>query len=183
MSRKYKFHNPQGIYFVSFAVVGWLDVFTRREYKDVVIESIKYCQKEKGMTIYAYCIMTNHLHLIFSSNSETKPQNLLGDFKRFTSKCLVKMISENIHDSRKDVFIEQFQKAANKSSNVKTYQFWRHDNKPIELWSNAVIDQKIDYIHNNPVKAGIVDKPIDYIYSSARNYAGDIGEIEVECLY
>ena len=86
MSRAYKFHNPKGIYFVSFAVVEWLDIFTRRIYKDILIESLSYCQKEKGMEIYGYCLMTNHVHLIFKSVGNREPQELLGDLKRYTSK-------------------------------------------------------------------------------------------------
>jgi REP element-mobilizing transposase RayT len=61
MSRNYKFHNPEGLYFVSFAVVGWLDVFTRNEYKDLIVESLEFCQQSKGMEIHAWCIMTNHV--------------------------------------------------------------------------------------------------------------------------
>lgn len=68
--------------------------------------------------------------------------------------------------------LDFFRKEAEKSSNVKHFQFWRHDNKPIELWSNKVIHQKIDYVHNNPVEEGFVYKPEDYIYSSAIDYAG-----------
>jgi REP element-mobilizing transposase RayT len=64
MSRKHKFLNPEGLYFVSFAVVYWLDVFTRNEYKDILVENLKYCQENKGMEIIAWCIMTNHVHLI-----------------------------------------------------------------------------------------------------------------------
>lgn len=178
MSRNYKFHNPDGIYFVSFAVVEWIDVFTRNEYRDIIIESLHYCQKEKGMEIFAWCIMTNHVHLIFRSTGEQKPELLLGDFKRFTSKEMVKAIINNPKESRKELLLEQFMKAGNKSSNVKTYQFWRHDNKPIELWSNKVIDEKIDYIHNNPVEEGLVFKAEDYLYSSAADYAGEKGLLD-----
>lgn len=110
------------------------------------------------------------------------PQNILGDFKRFTSKKIVKTILDNPKESRKDLFIEQFKKAAKKSSNVNKYQFWRHDNMPIEIWSNSIIDRKINYIHNNPVVAGCVDCPCDYTYSSARNYAGMEGILDVVCL-
>ncbi|MCW3807675.1 transposase, partial [Marinilabiliaceae bacterium D04] len=81
-------------------------------------------------------------------------------------------------ESRREWLLEQFEKAGLKSSNVSKYQFWRHDNKPIELWSNKVIDVKINYIHNNPVEEGIVYKPEEYIYSSARDYSGEIGLIE-----
>ena len=67
MSRKYKFHNPEGVYFVSFAVQAWVDVFTRNEYKNILIENLDYCQMHKGLEIFAWCIMTNHIHLIIRS--------------------------------------------------------------------------------------------------------------------
>ena len=175
MSRNYKFHNPEGIYFVSFAVVEWLDVFTRKEYKNIIVDSLNYCQKEKGMEIFAWCIMTNHVHLIFRSVKERRPELLIGDLKRFTSKAIVNAIQNNPGESRKEWLIEQFERAGNKSSNVKKYQFWRHDNKPIELWSNKVIDEKINYIHNNPVEEGLVFRPEDYVYSSAKDYSGEKG--------
>jgi len=122
--------------------------------------------------------MTNHVHLIFRSTKDQKPELLLGDFKRFTSNAVVNAIKENSRESRKDWLLEQFVKAGLKSSNVKKYQFWRHDNKPIELWSNKVIFEKINYIHNNPVEEGLVYYPQDYVYSSARDYAGEKGLIK-----
>ena len=175
MSRSYKFHNPEGLYFVSFAVVYWLDVFTRNEYKDILVESLAYCQLQKGMEIIAWCIMTNHVHLIFRSVKGQHPSLLLGDFKRYTSKEVVKAIQENPKESRKEFLLEKFKNAAQKSSNVNKYQFWRHDNKPIELWSNKVIKEKVSYIHYNPVKDGLVIKPQDYVYSSAIDYCDEQG--------
>lgn len=178
MSLNYKFHNPEGVYFVSFAVVEWLDVFTRNEYKDIVLESLSFCQKEKGMEIFAWCIMTNHVHLIFRDTKLNKPEQLLGDFKRFTSNKIVQAIKENPRESWKEWLIEQFEKAASKSSNVKHHQFWRHDNHPIELWSNKVIAEKINYVHNNPVDEGLVFHAEDYVYSSARDYSGEKGLLD-----
>ena len=175
MSRSYKFHNPEGLYFVSFAVVEWIDVFARSLYKNILVESLSFCQQNKGMEIVAWCIMTNHVHLIFRSIKKQRPEVLLGDFKRFTSKAIIKAIKENPQESRKDVMLKRFQKAAQKASNVKDYQFWQHDNKPIELWSNTVIKEKIDYIHQNPVEEGLVFRPEDYLYSSAVDYAGEKG--------
>jgi len=119
--------------------------------------------------------VTNHVHLIFRSIQGLKPELLLGDFKRFTSREIVKMIKDNPLESRKEWLLEQLKKAATKDSNVRKYQFWRHDNKPIELWSNKVIDEKINYIHNNPVQEGLVFQPEDYVYSSARDYSGVAG--------
>ena len=178
MSRNYKFHNPEGLYFVSFAVVEWLDVFTRNEYKDILVQSLSFCQSEKGIEIIAWCIMTNHVHLVFRSIKDQHPSLLLGDFKRYTSKQLVKAIQENPRESRKEFLLEQFKKAASKSSNVKEFQFWRHDNKPIELWSNKVNWEKISYVHNNPVEAGLVYKAEDYVYSSASDYADEKGLLD-----
>ncbi len=178
MSRNYKFRNPDCLYFVSFAVVDWLDVFTRNEYKNILVDSLAFSQEQKGMEIVAWCIMTNHVHLIFRSIKGLHPALLLGDFKRFTSKTIVKAIQGNHRESRKEFLLEHFKNAANKSSNVKNFQFWRHDNKPIELWSNKLIREKINYIHQNPVEAGLVFKSYEYVYSSAIDYAGGKGLLE-----
>ena len=98
MSRNYKFYTPQGLYFVSFAVVAWLDVFTRNEYKDLVVDSIEYCQQKKGIEIHAWCIVTSHIHLIFKSVAGQNPELLLGDFKRFKSRSIINAIQENPKD-------------------------------------------------------------------------------------
>ena len=175
MSRNYKFHNPEGAYFVSFAVVEWIDVFTRNEYKNILLESLSFSQQNKAMEVFAWCIMTSHVHLVFRSAGDFKPEDLLGDFKRFTSRNIIQAIIENPNESRKEWLLEQFKKAAEQSSNVNKYQFWRHDNKPIELWSNKVIAEKINYIHYNPVEEGLVYRPEEYVYSSARDYSGEKG--------
>jgi REP element-mobilizing transposase RayT len=178
MSRNYKFHNPNGLYFVSFAVVGWLDVFIRNEYKDIVVESLEFCQKNKGMEIHAWCIISSHVHLIFKSIENNNPELLLGDFKRFTSRKVINAIQDNPRESRKEFLLDYFKIEAQKTSNTTNFQFWRHDNKPIELWSNEVIQQKIEYIHNNPVNEGIVFRPEDYKYSSAIDYSGSKGLLD-----
>lgn len=178
MSRNYKFHNSHAPYFVSFSVVEWLDVFTRNEYKDILIDSLTYCQKEKGMEIYAWCIMTNHVHLVYRSIGDIPPEKILGDFKRHTSKAVVKAIEQNYRESRRDILLSTFRRNGTKTSNVKTNQFWRHDNKPIELWSRKVISQKINYVHNNPVEQGFVFRPEDYVYSSAVDYSGEKGLLD-----
>jgi REP element-mobilizing transposase RayT len=85
MSRKYKFHNPSAAYFVSFAVINWIDIFTREAYFNVIIDSLDYCRKHKGMELFAYCIMPSHIHLLFRDDNEN-PSGLLRDIKGFTSK-------------------------------------------------------------------------------------------------
>lgn len=171
---------------MSYAVVEWLDVFTRLEYKQLIIENLQYCQNNKGMEIIAWCLMTNHLHLIFRSVGENTPGEILRDFKKHTSKEIVNAIKENPKESRKEFLLLKFREAAQQCANAKQYQFWRHDNKPIELWSNNVIAQKVNYIHQNPVEAGLVYRAEDYPYSSATDYAGEkglLGNIVIADLY
>ncbi|WP_368407655.1 transposase [Chryseobacterium edaphi] len=122
--------------------------------------------------------MSSHVHLVFRSIAEQKPELLIGDFKRFTSKAIVQAIKENLRESRKEFLLNFFLQEGSKTSNVKQYQFWRHDNKPIELWSNHVINQKINYVHQNPVEAGLVFRAEDYRYSSAVDYSDEKGLLE-----
>lgn len=179
MSRKYKFHSKQSAYFISFATVYWLDIFTRQEYFNVLEESIDFCRKEKGMEVFAYCFMPSHVHLIFRSSNEN-PSGLIRDFKGFTARKLIKAIEENPQESRKEWLLWMMERAGKNKSNVKQRQFWQQHNQPIELWSESVIQQKIDYIHNNPVESGFVTDPIDWKYSSARNYQDDQTILEID---
>jgi putative transposase len=178
MSRKYKFLNKEGLYFVSFATVNWVDVFVRPLYTDIIVESLTYCINNLGMQLYCWCIMPSHIHLIFAA-ANNDPEILLGRFKEHTSKTLVKAIIENPQESRKEWLLWMFKRAAAKSSNVKQYQFWQHNNKPIELWSAHVIEQKADYLHDNPVEAGFVTDAWHWRYSSAIDYADGKGLIEI----
>ena len=172
MSRKYKFHNPEGAYFITFAVQDWVDVFTRNVYKDVLVESLNYCIKNKGLELFAWCIMTNHVHLLARATAKVTLPEILRDFKKFTSKAILKAISDNHRESRREWLLDHFKID-------KGNRFWRGDNKPIEVWSNAVISQKLRYIHNNPVKEGLVFRPEDYVYSSAVDYSGINGLLEL----
>jgi len=179
MSRNYKFHNKGGLYFVSFATIHWIDVFTRQVYFNVLAESVDYCRKEKGMELYAYCFMTSHVHFIFRSTNED-PSGLLRDFKRHTSKKVIEAIQDNSQESRKEWLLWMFERAGKKNATTTKFQFWQQHNKPIELWSEKVIKQKIDYIHNNPIESGFVSNAIDWKYSSAKNYEEDHTILEID---
>ena len=178
MSRNYRFHNPDAPYFVSFSVVKWLNIFEDDQYKNILLKSLRFCQQNKGMEIYAWCIMTNHVHLVFRSMNEQPPELLLGDFKSFTSNQIIKELLKYDHLAKNRMYLNVFKTAAEKLTNVKHHQFWQHHNHPIELWSNHVISQKIRYIHNNPVAAGYVSYPDEYAFSSARDYYGGKGVLE-----
>ncbi|WP_218597968.1 transposase [Polaribacter sp. NJDZ03] len=179
MSRKYKFHNKSALYFVSFATVYWIEVFTRQVYFDVLAKSIDFCRAKKGMELYAYCFMPSHVHLLFRSSNE-QPMELLRDFKKHTAKKIIEAIKNNPQESRKELLLWLFEKAGKEKANVTKYQFWQHHNKPIELWSEKVIKQKIDYIHNNPIELGFVTNSIDWKYSSARNFQDDHTILEID---
>lgn len=181
MSRKYKFHNKQGLYFISFAVVYWMDVFVREEYQNLMIDSLRYCQKEKGMEIYCWCLMPSHVHLIFRAKNND-PADVIRDLKTFTSKSIQKAIAENPRESRKEWMLWMFERAGNNTNNVTGRQFWQQHNQPIELWSPEVIEQKVNYIHQNPVKAGFVTEAWHWKLSSAQNFAGQKGIIDIEDL-
>jgi putative transposase len=182
MSRSYKMYNTEGYYFVSFATVGWIDVFTRVIYKDILIDSLRFCQYHKKLSIHAYCIMTNHVHLIISKTGAVILPDILRDFKRHTSKEVIKAIQDNNQESRKEWMLSIFGRAGQYNPNNTNFQFWQQNNKPIEVYTNAVMDQKIDYIHQNPIVAGYVDREEDYLYSSARDYSGTKGLLDIALL-
>jgi len=182
MSRKYKFRDPDALYFVSFAVVGWVDVFTRSDYSEIFIDSHSYCQAKKGLELWAYVIMPNHVHLIISRNRSASLQDIMRDLKKYTAGKILNAIKLNQTESRKEWMLRIFQEAGRHNSNNTNYQFWQQDNHPIELSTNAMIDQKLKYLHNNPVAARIVDRAEDYLYSSARQYSGMKGSLNVKLI-
>jgi REP element-mobilizing transposase RayT len=178
MNRKYKFRDQSDNYFVTFSTVYWIDVFTRRLYKDILVESINYCIENKGLVVYAWVIMSNHVHLIIGSNDE-KLEDILRDLKKHTSKTIVKTMAENEQESRREWILWMFERAAKKNSNNSKYQFWQQHNHPLALNNSYAFEQKLNYIHENPVQAGFVDNPVNYPYSSAIDYADGKGYVKI----
>ena len=184
MDRKgYVIRDQQAIYFLTFTLVGWIDIFTRQAYRDIVIESFKYCQLKKGLHLHAYVIMSNHVHLIASVDEGFTVSDFIRDCKKFTSTRITDAIANSGVESRREWMLHQFKYYASRHSRNEVFQLWEHDNHPIELSSPAFTQQKIDYIHQNPVRAGLVYRAEDYIYSSASNYAGLDEIVQVDCLF
>ena len=169
MGKKYAIRDKEAMYFISIATIGWVDVFRRKEYRDIVIQNLKYCQENKGLIIYSWCIMSNHLHLVAQAR-DSNLSDILRDFKKFTSKNIITAIENNKQESRKNWMLWIFKKAGEKNSRNKEYQFWQQDNHPIQLETVEFTLDKLNYMHNNPVKAGIVEKAEEYLLSSARDY-------------
>lgn len=177
MSRRYKFHEQDKLYFVTYTIVKWVDLFTRNEYRNIIVDSLKYCSSHKDLEIYAWCIMTNHIHLIIGTHGNNM-EDILRDHKKHTSSQLTAAITSNPSESRKEWILEQFSNAAKTNSHNTKYQVWQQHNKPIVLYSEKIIYQYLDYIHNNPVKAGFVSQPEHWLYSSATDYAGKPGLLD-----
>ncbi len=177
MKKGYLIRDQRKIHFITATVVDWVDIFTRKRYKDIVIDSLKYSIENKGLLLYGYVIMSNHIHIIIQSK-DGKLSNVLRDFKKFTAKTILNSIQTE-PESRKEWMLERFTKATESHSRNKQFQFWKYGNHAIEIYSNKFMWSKLNYIHLNPVKSGIVNKAQDYIYSSASNYIDNKGIIDV----
>ncbi|MEG9327833.1 transposase [Salinimicrobium catena] len=181
MSTKYKATQPNTGYYVTLTTVGWVDVFTRPQQKDMLIKNLQFCQKEKGLEIYAYCIISNHFHMLCKAIGDISLPEIMRDFKKFTSKEVIKNILAE-PESRRDWMLRYFEDACYRLKRNQKYKVWQDGYHAEHLFSSKFIQQKLKYIHYNPVKERIVDRPEDYLYSSARNYVGLQGELEVVIL-
>jgi len=170
--------SPGYVYYLTITVVEWIDVLSRPVYKHLMVDSINYCIVNKGLKVYCWCLMSNHLHMVASAE-EGSLSDILRDFKKFTSKALIQAIQE-VPESRREWMLNLFWYAGKNDKKIKYYRVWQEGNDAQEIHSNAFLDEKMDYIHNNPVKAELVVNPEDYLYSSARDYAGEKGLVAIE---
>lgn len=178
MSTKYKATTTQEAYFVTITTVGWIDLFARLNQKYIIINALHYCQKNKGLEIYAYCIMSSHIHLFCKATNGFILFDVIRDFKKFTSKKNIKTIIEE-PESRRKWLLDYFQKACQHLKRAQQYKVWQDGYHAEHIYSNSYIKQKIEYIHNNPVEEKIVTFPEDYYFSSARNYSRLENELDV----
>ncbi|HAA10242.1 MAG TPA: transposase [Cytophagales bacterium] len=178
MSNAYKFRDESQPYFVSFSTIRWMDIFTRRHYKDIVVDSLQHCIDNKGLILHAWVIMTNHVHLAMASGKEPM-HGILRDMKSYTSKRLYEAINDNPQESRRDWLCYMIEREGSYNPQNVRIQIWQQGNHPIELSSAYLMQQKVDYIHRNPVEAGFVHEPEHYLYSSAFDYAGGKGMLPV----
>ncbi|MDG1279023.1 MAG: transposase [Algoriphagus sp.] len=164
MGFEFKIRDQGAVHFLIFTVHQWTDVFTRKDYSDLLLESLIYCQKNKGLEIYSWVIMSNHIHLIASAKNENL-SDLIRDFKKFTSKQIFKAIQDNPKESRKSWLILAL-------SHQNQIWFWEDGYHGEEIFSLKFFRSKVNYIHQNPVRAGIVEKEEEYLNSSAGDFYG-----------
>jgi REP element-mobilizing transposase RayT len=165
---EYRKTTPGNLYFVTLTVEGWIDIFNRPLYNDILIDNLRYCQEKEGLEIYEYVLMSSHLHMIAARTGNGKDlTELLARFKSVTAKKILNLININPKESRKEWLLYLFNYFANLNKQYSQFHFWQYTQHPEELFSSAIIDQKAEYIRNNPVTAGIVAEPEYYLYSSA----------------
>lgn len=178
MSTKYKALTSEEAFFITITTVGWIDIFTRLNQKETIISALNYCKQNKGLEIYAYCLMSNHIHLLCKATNGFILSDVIRDFKKFTSKKIIKTLI-NEPESRREWMLDYFQKACQHLKRDQQYKVWQDGYHAEIVESNWFIRQKVNYIHNNPVKDKVVEFPEDYYFSSARNYAGLQNDLEI----
>ncbi len=176
---RYKIVDDNGIYFTTHTIVEWLPVFREREYFEIIIRSLNYCQENKGLAVFGYVIMLTHFHLVAQTDDGVKFQDVMRDMKKYTSK----EISLRLESDGQKLFLYVLMKAAEGEKGRRKYKVWQDEYHPQLVYSDSVCYQKLEYMHNNPLRKGFVEMPEDWVYSSARNYAvGDHSILKVELL-
>jgi len=168
MSERYKVIESGTPTFITLTVVGWVDLFVRKQYTDILDDSIRYCIKNKGLVVHAYVYMTSHLHLIVSSR-KNEIQDIVRDLKKYTSKELTEAIS-HIHESRSEWMLNKFSFEAKRVGRATNYKLWQDGFHPVILDTNRKRDIRVRYIHYNPIEAGFVKHERDWVNSSYLAY-------------
>ncbi|NEU73546.1 transposase [Hassallia byssoidea VB512170] len=162
-------------HFLTCTVVNWMPLFGKVEFAEIIFNSLNFLQRQQRLKLYGYVIMENHLHLIASAASLSKE---VGDFKSFTARCIIDLLKKNNFS----YILNQFEFYKLKHKTKQEYQVWQEGFHPQAILDEEIFKQKLDYIHNNPVKRGYIDDPAHWRYSSYRNYMGQPGLLEVELI-
>jgi REP element-mobilizing transposase RayT len=178
-SDRYSLADKEGAYFLTFTVVDWIDVFTRKDHAYIVCDSLNHCIAHKGLVVHAWVIMSNHIHLIARGSEGGDISAIIRDFKKFTAKQIVHRIQVG-PESRREWMLPHFAMRADQIKRVSQYKFWEDGSHAILLDTNEKWDQRLNYLHNNPVAAGIVAEPQHYLLSSALDYAGIKGLVDID---
>ena len=163
MRSRYKVLNPDGIYFITSSIVNWIPVFTSDKYYSIIIENLKFYQKNEGLKIFAYVLLNNHFHLIVSCKELIK---MMQSFKKFTAKEII----NNLKEDGKTNLLLKFHQLKKSYKTTSSHQIWQEGYFPKEMISIIELRQKIDYMHLNPIRKGYVKNPEDWVYSSATDY-------------
>jgi len=169
---RYILYETEHPYFITGTVNSWLPIFTRQEAADIIYDSWRYLQRERELDLFAYVILENHLHMIVSA---PELPAVIQSFKSYTARKIIDLLKER----RAIALLRQLRATKLRHKTQSEYQVWQEGGKPKQIQNDEMMWQKIEYIHNNPVVRGFVDDPLHWRWSSARNYAGQAGLIEV----
>lgn len=161
---RYKFGDDHMPHFLTCTIVNWLPLFASRYVVNIILDSLKFLRTKRDVKIFAYVIMENHIHLIAAGEQLSQK---IGSFKSFTARQIVDHMKER--HANDYLRLLRISKKAHKED--QQYQVWQEGNHPQELASEKIMQQKMEYIHNNPLDRGYVEDPTHWMYSSARNYA------------
>ena len=181
IAEDYRIRNQGATHFLTFTIMGWIDIFSGQKYRDLILEIFTFCREKKELLIGAYVIMSNHIHVIWTAPNNNL-SDIIRDFKTFTSKAITNAVKKE-PESRLDWLLYMFQYYANETNANDYFKVWTGQNHPEEICSEGFMRQKIQYIHQNPVRAGFVSEPEHYVYSSALNYSDKNGLIEIDFLF
>ena len=171
MAEAYRITEQDQAHFMTCTAVAWIDVFTRPALADTVLESLAYCIRSKGLRLHAWCLMSNHLHLIASAKAGARLSDIMRDFKKFTAKALYKQLADlSVPESRREWMMRAFRQAAAANPDNEQIQVWQEGFHPVLLDRRDRAEQRLNYLHDNPVRAGLVRQPWEYRYSSAIDY-------------
>ena len=177
MARRYKVFDKTPCYFITCSTVWWTPIFISSETCDVIIDSLSYCRKHKGLHVFAYVIMPIHFHGIVSAEKAEDLPGVMRDLKRHTSRELVRVLQS----SSWELPLRAFKKAAEVAHRESEQKVWQDEFHPIAIFTERVFREKMDYIHANPVRKGLVRQPSDWWYSSACYCeSGETGPLELD---
>jgi putative transposase len=179
MDKPFRIADQNAIQFLTLTVIDWIDIFSRKEYKLEVVDSLNYCIEKKSLELYAWCLMSNHLHLLCRAKEPARMSDIMRDFKSHIARRILESLEKESIESRSKWMLNHFKFRGNISPKVKNYRFWKDGFHPIEKISPKFFEQKLSYIHQNPVRAMIVEEEHHYLFSSARDYAGIKGLVNI----
>lgn len=159
-------------YLLTDTIVGWLPAFTRTWVVDEIFKSWMYLQENDDLVLLGYVVMENHIHWIAAA---PKLRAVVTRFKSFTARQIINGLEEQGERN----LLRQLRSEMDDDRKMNDYQLWQAGSKPKQMENEAMLRQKLEYIHNNPLKRGYVEQPEDWLYSSARNYARLSSRIEV----
>ncbi len=160
-------------HFLTCTVQEWLPVFTRPDTVQMILDCWQYQRRNKGLKLYGYVILENHLHFVAQASQLDKT---VAEFKSYTARNILDYL-QRLNQQR---LLRQFEFAKKQHKTDRKYQFWQEGTHAELIQHEAMMREKLDYIHHNPVKRGYVAKAEHWRYSSAGNYYLDEGLIEID---